>query len=442
MVVVETDPNDPSNTIPILIGSYAQDGGTLTITFNDNATAARINAVLQSLTYANLSENPPAGTIVIAYTFDDGEQAQGSVSVAITAVDDAPTVDGLVPAIYQPGSSLVIGSGIALADPDSATLTGATVTLSAFDATDLLSVTVGSSGIAASYNPGSGVLTLSGSASVTAYQQVLSTLTYSSSSNDPASFGATRTVTIDVSDGSLTGSQALLIDFTPATDLDGSAAGTGFATAFNEGGAAVAIADSDDHVGAGANNIESATITLTNAQSGDVLSASGLPGNITADLSVPNQITLNSDGSATAADFATALQHVFFGNASANVNPATRDVTVVLRDTNGAGNTAHTTIAVNAVNDPGSASDDFASTSENMVLQVAAAQGVLVNDNDPDGLSVIIGSTTTSGGGSIQFNPDGSYIYTPKLSFIGTDTVSYTAQDPFGSQVSATLHIR
>ena len=131
-----------------------------------------------------------------------------------------------------------------------------------------------------------------------------------------------------------------------------------------------------------------------------------------------------------------------FSNPSANVDPTTRDVTVIVADF--AGNpslTAHSAITIaGAVNDPGSAADDTATTAANTSLQ-APAPGVLANDNDPDGLVVVTGQVATSGGGVIQFQPDGSYAYGPATNFSGVDSVVYTAQDPFGSQVSATLRI-
>ena len=63
--------------------------GALVITFNDQATAARINTVLQALTYANASEAPPA-SVTIGYTFDNGEQATGSITVGITSAERSP----------------------------------------------------------------------------------------------------------------------------------------------------------------------------------------------------------------------------------------------------------------------------------------------------------------------------------------------------------------
>ena len=53
---------------------------------------------------------------------------------------------------------------------------------------------------------------------------------------------------------------------------------------------------------------------------------------------------------------------------------------------------------------------------------------MLVNDTDPDNdlLSVVAGTFTTAKGGTIQFNADGSYTYTPAANYNGTGTASPT----------------
>jgi hypothetical protein len=415
--------------------------GTLTVTFSADAEFQDVTALVESLTYYNSSGAPPA-QVQIDFTFDNGQQATGHILVNITAVNQAPLVDGTSISYYQPGTAgVTLAPGIQLID-DSAALTGATVSLSAHDTTDQLAANVGTTGITANYDSSTGVLTLSGSASVEAYRQVLATVAYSSSATEPMSFGVPRTVTWHVTDdGALSGTQSSTLDFFPYLDLDQSGAGTGFSTAFTEGGPGVAIVDTDDHIGAGSNDFASARIALTNAQAGDTLSAPGLSG-FTIDSSVPGQLTLTvNGGSAPASTFEDALRHVVFNNANSAITSVTRDVTVTVTDTVNTSNVAHASIAVNPVNNPGSAADDTATTNENTVLQVAAAQGVLANDNDPDGLTVITGTVGTSAGGSIHFNPDGSYTYTAPTGFSGLDQVGYTAQDPFGSQVSATLKV-
>ena len=74
-------------------------GGTLLLTFNGNATQARVNETLRSIAYANSSNAPPASA-QINWTFNDGNSGTqgpggsfvvtGSTTVTITAVNDAP----------------------------------------------------------------------------------------------------------------------------------------------------------------------------------------------------------------------------------------------------------------------------------------------------------------------------------------------------------------
>ena len=57
------------------------------------------------------------------------------------------------------------------------------------------------------------------------------------------------------------------------------------------------------------------------------------------------------------------------------------------------------------------------------------ADGVLANDSDPDQdpLTAILISNVSNG--SLTLNGDGSFVYTPNSSFVGTDTFTYEAED-------------
>ncbi|MCI4115268.1 DUF4347 domain-containing protein, partial [Dickeya dianthicola] len=69
-------------------------GGTLTLTFNSNATSAMVDAVLQSLTYANSSDDPPA-SVTLSWTFNDGSlntTGSNQAVLSITPVNDAPVI--------------------------------------------------------------------------------------------------------------------------------------------------------------------------------------------------------------------------------------------------------------------------------------------------------------------------------------------------------------
>jgi uncharacterized delta-60 repeat protein len=98
----------------IRIGSHSQVEGQLAVTFNTQATQARVNQALSSLTYANTSDAPPA-SVRIDWSFDDGSDmppASGSTLVSIAPVNDAPMLAG-VPAEAQ---AVTVGLAAALAD--------------------------------------------------------------------------------------------------------------------------------------------------------------------------------------------------------------------------------------------------------------------------------------------------------------------------------------
>ncbi|WP_181415511.1 cadherin domain-containing protein, partial [Nitrosomonas sp. Nm84] len=82
------------------IGIYTNSSGTLTLTFNDNATNTLVNSAMRQIAYSNSSDAPPA-SVQINWTFNDGNagsqgpggalSATGSMTVNITAINDAPT---------------------------------------------------------------------------------------------------------------------------------------------------------------------------------------------------------------------------------------------------------------------------------------------------------------------------------------------------------------
>jgi uncharacterized delta-60 repeat protein len=116
----------------ITVGSFTNNGGTLAITFNSNATQARVNEVLSSLAYANSSDAPPT-SVQIDWRFSDGNSggnsggqgagpalvAAGSTTVNITPVNDAPT--------FAP----VVGTGKVVTSSDNGQDSGGSVTVQA-----------------------------------------------------------------------------------------------------------------------------------------------------------------------------------------------------------------------------------------------------------------------------------------------------------------------
>jgi Ca2+-binding RTX toxin-like protein len=88
------------------------------------------------------------------------------------------------------------------------------------------------------------------------------------------------------------------------------------------------------------------------------------------------------------------------------------------------------------------ATADRYATSKDQALLVNAAAGVLSNDSDPDGdtLTIATFDATSAHAGLVAMNPDGSFTYTPRAGFTGSDSFSYTASDGV-AQAQATVEV-
>jgi VCBS repeat-containing protein len=64
----------------------------------------------------------------------------------------------------------------------------------------------------------------------------------------------------------------------------------------------------------------------------------------------------------------------------------------------------------------------------NTVLTILP-KGVLTNDNDPDGNTLIAILVTNPVHGIVVLKNDGSFTYTPVNGYIGTDSFTYKAND-------------
>ncbi|OTG91203.1 Ig-like domain-containing protein, partial [Acinetobacter sp. ANC 3832] len=124
--------------------------------------------------------------------------------------------------------------------------------------------------------------------------------------------------------------------------------------------------------------------------------------------------------------------------------------TVTITDKDGATTVVEIPVTIDPVNDDPTAVDDVAIAQEGQPF--TSTESVLKNDTDkdwalqPEGekdqLTVTTGAVTTTGGGTITFNPDGSYTYTPAEGFSGTDTVKYEISDGQGGTATGTLTIK
>ncbi|HYE85703.1 MAG TPA: VCBS domain-containing protein, partial [Vicinamibacterales bacterium] len=195
--------NDGSTMGNIAVSSSL--AGELTLTSAGNtATAAEWQAALRSVTFSNTSESPDTTQRSVTFRVNDGAANSNLLAnrtVDITSVNDAPVVGGTptTVAFIENGSAVAVNTSITLRDADTASMSGAAVAISNFVfGQDVLSFT-GQNGITGTFDTTTGVLTLSGSASVADYQAALRSITYSNASEAPNT--TTRSIAVTVNDG-------------------------------------------------------------------------------------------------------------------------------------------------------------------------------------------------------------------------------------------------
>jgi gliding motility-associated-like protein len=94
-------------------------------------------------------------------------------------------------------------------------------------------------------------------------------------------------------------------------------------------------------------------------------------------------------------------------------------------------------ITIIPINDLPVANDDFVDVNENDFLDGFAG----FNDTDVDGDDLTFTLNTSTTNGTLVFNPDGSYTYTPNPGYLGSDSFTYIACDPSNACDEATVFI-
>lgn len=97
-------------------------------------------------------------------------------------------------------------------------------------------------------------------------------------------------------------------------------------------------------------------------------------------------------------------------------------------------------VTVTGNNNAPTANTDMYRISEDGLLSIGAAQGVLANDHDPDHQSLAAQLVTAPSHGQLALAGDGSFQYTPLPDYFGTDTFAYAVSDGI-AQSSATVTI-
>ena len=121
---------------PVVIGTYTGGDGfnALVITFNMQATAEAVQAVLRNILYSNVGDNPVTAPRTIRAILTDGDGGTSNVvtkTITVANTNDIPQVHGFDPNItYTAGSSpILIDADATVIDEDSPNLAGGVMVL-------------------------------------------------------------------------------------------------------------------------------------------------------------------------------------------------------------------------------------------------------------------------------------------------------------------------
>jgi hypothetical protein len=330
------------------------DPSTGTLTLSGVASLANYTAALRSIAYQNTSDAPSVLVRTVSISVTDGvaSSAPATRTLLVVGINDRPVVATSPGAALftEDGPAVAVDPGLTLSDPDSPLMAGATISITAnFAASDTLLFT-NQAGIVGVWNALTGVLTLSGVASLAAYQAALRAVQFRTPGDDPGT--SPRTISFSVTDG---------VDFSvPATrqvgvsatnDAPAVATSPGFAL-YAEGGPLVPIdpllmlTDADDDVLWGA----TVSISAGYAPGEDFLSFRdqfGISGFWDAGAGL-----LTLSGPASLALYTLALRSILFGNGSESPDPAPRTVTFLVFDGVDQSGAVGRALTVVPINDP------------------------------------------------------------------------------------------
>jgi len=394
-----------------ITGSY--DAATGVLTLSGSASVASYQAALNSVTYSFSPGNgdPTGGggntSRTISWVANDGVANSSPATTTVDTVHVAPSIAGGATATFIGGGPAVTLDGaLTVGDVDSnGNLAGATVSISGgFIAGDTLNFT-NQSGITGSYNAATGVLTLTGTASLANYQAALDSITYkfSPANGDPTGGGShtSRTISWVANDGVASSSAATstldTVHVGPSVAAGASATFTGGGPAATLDGA-LTVSDVDSN-----GNLAGATVSISGGFiAGDTLNfgnQNGITGSYNAATGV-----LTLTGTASLANYQAALDSITYGFSPANGDPTgggshtSRTISWVAND--GVANSSSATSTLTTVHVPPSVAASGTATFTGGGSPVPLDSGVTVSD--PDSGGTLTGATVSISGGFIN----------------------------------------
>ncbi len=375
---------DPTGNLVISWTSTGQDGdstaqsnlyGQLYWMKNSGPLAQGSEFLINSYTTATQGSPSvtadPAGDVIVAWSGQTATDPDGNDQRIFTTAlsNQTPIISlGSTAITYtEDNAPLAIDSSLTVSDPDSANLAGATISIrDAFVAgEDLLGFTDQLS-ISGSYDAATGILTLTGAASIADYQTALRSVTYSNSSNTPDT--TQRVIEFTVDDGTASSSDTRKLNITATND-------------------APIIDNLTPSIAEGNSTL---TITATDPE-GDALGSFSISGGTDASL-------FSLDSATGVLTFNTAPD---FENPTDNNADNTYEVEITTSDNLGASLAQLVKITVTNVNDAPTASNNTVTTNEDTPYTFTASDFGFSDVDSGDNLASIK-ITALESAGSLQ----------------------------------------
>ncbi|MBY9079200.1 S-layer homology domain-containing protein [Paenibacillus sp. HN-1] len=428
-------------TMGNITASYNALTGVLILTSSGAAaTVAQWQSALRSIAYTDTAITPNTATRTISFTATDGASNTSNTAtrtVTVTDTDQTPivTTSGGSTDYVAGTMAITVDSGVTLSDLDNTTLASATVSItSGFHSGDALSYINTSSvlygNIVASYNSGTGILTLTSSgatATLAQWQSALRGIAFSSTSATPVN----RIISYVVNDGTKTSAAAAkAVNVIGAPSLTTSGGSASFVAGDNMASTPVIIDSGITVTDGSSTTLASATAAITgNFHAGeDVLAFTNdgaTMGNVTASYDAATGVlTLTSVGAAaTLAQWQSALRSIAYTDTAISPNTATRTISFTVID--GASNTSNTatrTVTVTATDQT-----PIVSTSGGSSAYAAGTTGIALDsgvsvsdlDNTTQASAMVSISSGFHSGDVLAFTNDGATM--------GNITASYDA---------------
>ncbi len=415
-------------------GSYVQFTPTSGTTYPESS----FELAIQGVRFANFDNdiNTTTRTVELySYDADFNYSLTQTKNISITAVNDAPSLTSLSASssYTENAAAVTLDSALTITDLDDTQLNRAEVQITG-------SFQSGQDVLAASYCPLScsyssvtGQLTISGTSTLAVYEQILESVTYVNTSDDPST--STRTITFRVRDtGNLYGTDDSMLMYVYAQNDAPVISNVNSSLFYTEGDGAQLIDTSITVSDVDSAQITSATVTISAgyASGEDSLAAPTCGAN---GLSCSfNSGVLTISGNASTAVYESVLEAVTYSNSSQDPSTATRTLSYVVRDTSLAFSVADTTsVFVSRANDAPVITEG-ASTNVNMSEDGSPTPfSLTLNATDVDSSDTLtwsISSQASNGIASASGTGTSKVIsYTPEQDYNGADAFVVQVSD-------------